>query len=134
MLRQNIQSIFHVDSKALSGVYAAISLVTENLSVRQRLLGTRFWTEGDDITITQVDRAQKRHCSWDDLPPKGVPGANLADYPTDHDMRSAWRQGELEAEIALLADGMKLKSGSLRQNARWMKPWLEDPDKKEFSR
>jgi hypothetical protein len=58
MLRQNVQSIFHVDSKVLSAVYAAISFVTENLSyLFERLLGTRFWTEGDDITITQVDSA-----------------------------------------------------------------------------
>jgi hypothetical protein len=44
----------HVDSNVLSAVYAAISQVADNVAARQRLLGMRFWTEGDEQTVRQV--------------------------------------------------------------------------------
>jgi hypothetical protein len=57
VLRQSTRSIMHVDSTVLSAVYAAISQVTDSVAARQNLLGMRFWTEGDELTVRQVNIA-----------------------------------------------------------------------------
>ncbi len=56
-LRHNTLSIMHVDHTVLVAVYAAISLVTNSLADRQRLLGLRFWTEGSASVIGQINTA-----------------------------------------------------------------------------
>ncbi len=57
VLRQSTRSIMHVDNTVLSAVNAAISQVTDSVAARQHLLGMRFWTDGDDLTIGQVNAA-----------------------------------------------------------------------------
>ncbi len=46
-----------VEHTVLSAVYTRISQVTDILADQQRLLGMRFWTEGDGNVIGQVNTA-----------------------------------------------------------------------------